>query len=91
MHSLSLRCPQARGRPREAARELRALLDLMRGNEAAVKVVSTQCRNLLSNASVHLKILDPVHGEKELIELVAVELAKLSLPLRKPSILNPQP
>jgi len=60
------------------------VLDLMRGNEAAVKDVSTQCKQLLFNCSVTLKILDPVHGEKELIELVAAELAKLSLPLRKP-------
>ena len=75
---------QTRGRPREAAREVRALLDLMRGNEAAVRDVSTQCESLLMDVSVHLKILDPVHGEKELINLVAAALAKLELPLRKP-------
>ena len=75
---------QARGRPQEAAREVKALLDLMRGNEAAVQDVSTQCKYLLVDVGVHLKILDPVHGEKELINLVAAALAKLELPLRKP-------
>jgi len=75
---------QARGRPQEAAREVHALLDLMRENEAAVQDVSTQCKNLLIHVSVHLKILDPEYGEKELIALVAAALAKLELPLRKP-------
>ena len=56
----------------------------MRENEAAVQDVSTQCKNLLIHVSVHLKILDPGHGEKELINLVAAALAKLELPLRKP-------
>jgi len=61
------------------------VLDLMRGNEAAVQDFSIQCRYLLRNeASVRLKILDPEHGEKELIKLVAAELAKLPQPLRKP-------
>ena len=70
---------------------MRALLDLMRGNEAAVQDLSDRCQNLLRNASADLKILDPEHGEEELIELVAAALAKLSLPLRKPQTLNPQP
>jgi len=69
---------------------VRALLDLMRGNEA-VLAMSAQCQAVLGLASVHLKILDPEHGEKELIELVAAELAKLSQPLRKPLTLNPKP
>ena len=64
-------------------REVRALLDLLRGNEAAVKDISSQCRKLL-RTSASLKILDPEHGEEELIELVAAALAKLSQPLRKP-------
>jgi len=79
-----VRFRQARGRPHEAAREVRALLGLMRDNEAAANAMSTQCQLLLRDASVHLKILDPEHGEKELIELVAAELAHHSLPLRKP-------
>jgi len=81
---------QARGRPQEAAREVKALLDLMRENEAAVQEFSTQCRYLLGEACKHLKILDPEHGEKELIKSVAAELAKLSQPLRKLSIRNPK-
>ena len=63
---------------------MRALLDLMCDNEAAVQDMSDSCQGLLLVASVRLKILDPEHGEKELIELVAAELAKLSQPLRKP-------
>ena len=63
---------------------MRALLDLMRGNEAAVQDMSDQYRFLLHKASDHLKILDPEHGEEELIKSVAAELAKLSQPLRKP-------
>jgi len=69
---------------------VRALLDLMRGNEAAVLAMSNQCRNLLLEASEHLKILDLEHGKEELITSVAAELAKLSQPLRKPSTLNPE-
>jgi hypothetical protein len=42
---------------------------------------------LLRDASLRLKILDPGHGEEELIELVAAELTKLSLPLRQPGAL----
>ena len=61
---------------------MRALLDLMRENEAAVQDLSSQCRQLLGKASKHLQILDPVHGDEKLIELVAAELAKLSRPLR---------
>ena len=63
---------------------MRALLDLMRENEAAVLAMSGRCQAVLRHASENLKILDPVHGEKELIELVAAELGKISLPLRKP-------
>jgi len=63
---------------------VRALLNLMRGNEAAVQNISTLCRVLLIEASDRLKILDPEHGEEGLVKSVAAELAKLSLPLRKP-------
>ena len=66
---------------------MRALLDLIRGNEAAVQDFSTHCKELLRDASVHLKILDPEHGKTELIELVAAELATLSIPPRKPETL----
>ena len=63
----------------------------MRENKAAVLAMSDQYQTLLHIASVRLKILDPENGEKELIELVAAELAKLSLPLGEPSTLNPTP
>ena len=69
---------------------MRALLDLMRANEAAVQDTLAICQPMLRYASVHLKILDPEHGEVELIVLVTAELAKLSLPLRKPQTLKPQ-
>ena len=57
---------------------MRALLDLLHDNEAAVLPIPDRCRESLRNASVDLKILDPEHGEEGLIELVAAELAKLS-------------
>ena len=66
---------------------MRALLDLMRDNKAAVQDLSTQCKTLLHIFIVRLKILDPQHGQEELIGLVAAELAKLSLPLRQPGAL----
>ena len=70
---------------------MRALLDLMRGNEAAVLAMSAPCRNLLGEAFKHLKILDLRHGERELMKSVAAELSKLSQPLVKPSTRNPRP
>ena len=63
---------------------MRALLDLMRGNEAAVQEDSALCRHLLGEASFNLKILDPEHGEEELIASVTAEYDMLSLHLRKP-------
>ena len=62
---------------------MRALLDLMRDNEATVQELSEHCRNLLIKASTFLKNLDLDHGEEELIELVAAALAKLSQHPRK--------
>jgi len=66
---------------------VRALLDLMRENEAAVQTFSTQCRYLLGEASKRLTMLDPEHGEEKLITSVAAEQAKLSLPQRQPGAL----
>ena len=60
-----------------------ALLDLMRENEA-VKDTAGPYQAVLRSASVRLKILDPVHGDQELIKSVAVVMAKLSLLPRKP-------
>jgi len=87
----SARLHEARGRPQEAAREVRALLDLMRDNGAEIPDMFSRCLTVLRDAAMHLKILDPEHGEKELIELVKAAMAKLSLPLRKPRALRPQP
>ena len=56
---------------------MRALLDLMRENEAAVKSVAASCQDVLEHASVNLKILEKVDGEQELIKAVALERAKL--------------
>jgi hypothetical protein len=33
-------------------------------------------QTVLQDASAHLKILDPVHGEQDLVKSVAAELAK---------------
>jgi len=57
---------------------VRALLDLMRENEAAVQANLPLCESLLMLASKNLKILDPERGEEELIESLAAELAKLT-------------
>jgi len=70
---------------------VRALLDLMRENEATVHDLSGRCQGLLLEAARDLKILDPVHGEEGLIKVVAAALAQLSLALRKPQTVNPQP
>ena len=59
---------------------MRALLDLLRENETALQgdINIQRVHHLLSEASWNLEILDPELGQKELIQLVAVELAKLS-------------
>ena len=49
---------------------MRALLDLLRENEAAVHTMLRLCQNVLQNASFHLKILNPKRGEEELIKSV---------------------
>jgi len=56
---------------------VRALLDVMRENRAAMHDMHARCQLILSEASAHLTALDPELGEKELIESVAVELAQL--------------
>ena len=63
--------------PQEAVREVRALLDLIRENEAAVQKSASVCAKVLALASGHLKILDPEVGEQELIKAVAAEVARL--------------
>ena len=56
---------------------MRALLDLMRENEAAVQNVAAGCAALLGAARRHLTILDPEVGEEKLIQAVAAAEAKL--------------
>ena len=56
---------------------MRALLDLLRENEAAVHDMLFECRSALCVASNNFKILDPELGEEELIKSVAAELANL--------------
>ena len=57
---------------------MRALLDLMRENEAAVQENLAGFSELLTEASKHLNILDPQLGGKELIKSVAAEMAKMA-------------
>jgi hypothetical protein len=56
---------------------VRALLDLMRENEARLQMLAAACKGLLEKASLFLNILDPEVGEEELIQAVAAEAAKL--------------
>ena len=56
---------------------MRALLDLLRENKAAVQDELCRCQKLLGLASLQLKVLDPGYGEEELIKSVATEVANL--------------
>ena len=56
---------------------MRALLDLMHKNEAAVESLASGCEEVLQQASTTLMVLDPEVGEEELIKAVAVQLAKV--------------
>jgi len=57
--------------------EVRALLDLMRENEARVQNLAAACATVLEHARQDLTILDPEVGEEKLIQAVAAELARL--------------
>ena len=59
---------------------MRALLDLMRENEAGVQMLAAMCAELLELARQHLTILDPEVGEEELIQAVSAALANLLMP-----------
>jgi len=59
---------------------VRALLDLMRENQARVQKVAAGSANLLERASEQLAILNPEVGEEELIQAVAAALANLRMP-----------
>ena len=62
--------------------EVRALLALLRDNEAAERPMSPvglqRCQLVLSRASKHLTILAPELGDQELIQSVAAEMATLT-------------
>ena len=66
---------QARGRPQAAAREVRNLLDLIRG--LTIHERHDECDALL-RACLDLAVLDPGVGDKELLQAVRVELARLA-------------
>ena len=79
------RALQARGKPRDAEREVRALLDLLRENAADVRAnMLLACQDLLCEASSKLKILNTKRGNKEgdkqLIKSLAVEMERLIAP-----------
>ena len=56
---------------------MRALLHLLRDNEAPGDLLG-ELHGELQDASSHLKILDPEHGEEELVK--AFEVARANLP-----------
>ena len=57
---------------------MRALLTLLRENEAAAKDMSGRCHDLLRQASERLNILNPQRGDKQLRKSV-VQMAKLMM------------
>ena len=56
-----------------------ALLDLLRENMPAVQAMPAAFPQNLHLATVQLKLLHPVHGDKELIRSANVELDKLRM------------
>jgi len=71
------RLHEARGRPEEAGREVRVMLDLLRENRAAVHERAGFFYSVVREGTKHLMILDPELGEEELIQAVAAEVANL--------------
>jgi hypothetical protein len=61
---------------------VRALLDVIRRNEASVESMAAAIQHALQLASKCLTALDPEAGEEDLITAVAAELAKLRELLR---------
>ena len=59
---------------------MRALLDLMRENEASAQISFAGCEMVLETAGEVLTILDPGVGQEELIQAVAAAQAKLRTP-----------
>ena len=70
---------QERGKPEEAAREVRTLLAILRDekNQATLQQQPAPCYMLLQQAISKLAILDPEYGDGELSKAVAVQVAKL--------------
>ena len=64
---------------------MRALLDLMRENEAAVQQNLSQCKHFLKQASLKLKILDPELGQQELVKSLAAEMANVDASIARNS------
>ena len=56
---------------------MRALLDLLRENRAAVQDMAARCIEMMDRARSELKVLDPETGDEELIESWAGERAQL--------------
>ena len=59
---------------------MRALLDLMRANEASVQKQAARFAILLEFLRRQLPILDPEAGAGELIQAVAAAIANLRMP-----------
>ena len=72
------RSAQARGKPHEAEREVRALLDLVRENGASVRENLMRYHIFLERVTSRLNILDPELGVQELVKSAAAELAKVT-------------
>ena len=78
MHAiLTFRSHQARGKLRKVESEVRALLNLLRENEAEVRNFLATYQDEMRLAGSHFTILDPELGDEELIQSWAAELAKL--------------
>ena len=53
------------------------MLELIRESQTSPPQVRGALKSPLSNATTHLKILDPKRGDQELVRAMAVELDKL--------------
>jgi len=76
LHSLyaSARLHEARGRPKEAEGEVRALLSIIRANAEQVFDAHAACNVVVQQAFDHLKILDAHTGNKEFRRFVISEI-----------------
>mmetsp|Transcript_2271 Transcript_2271/g.5244 ORF Transcript_2271/g.5244 Transcript_2271/m.5244 type:complete len:162 (-) Transcript_2271:84-569(-) len=74
---LSAQLHEARERPHESEREVRALLHLLRENPKTVHDFSGECQTIMERASQGLFVLTSESGNADLIQAWAGELAKL--------------